>query len=220
MISLFLTCTAVLFLQTRIAVWNDKNLPADAIPVIRSWPGTPQIVTNKMCDLLAKRYSCRAYFRVDILAIMKADACRYMALYNFGGEYADLDVQFLKPLKNCTGLCVGHEYQPFDKRRDFANYFMAVDSANNPCLKKAVTLCCNRLASVVIDFNSDPHLVHNSCGPSAFTESIRSCASVMSHAQLKSHVAHHVASVNWKQNYPSWVKERKAIAGWSSVYQH
>ena len=152
MISLFLTCTAVLFLQTRIAVWNDKNLPADAIPVIRSWPGTPRIVTNKMCDLLAKRYSCRAYFRVDILATMKADACRYMALYDFGGEYADLDVQFLKPLKNCTGLCVGHEYQPSDKRRDFANYFMAVGSANNSCLKKAVTLCCNRLASVAIDF--------------------------------------------------------------------
>ena len=149
--------------------------------------------------------------------IMRADACRYMALHAFGGIYADLDVSLKRPFPQCSGLCVGYEYS--GNNPTLANFAMSA-TRENGCLMRAVSLCCQRLKSVKMNFTEDPHLVHNSCGPHTLTEAASGCADIMSHTELTTHVHHHIASNHWKTGYPSWIVERMKRAKWSHVYQH
>jgi len=203
----------------RIAVWKSHDLPFQSKRAVRSWPGTPFVVTDTMCGALAKRNRCTGYFRADIMNIMRADACRYMALHEFGGVYADLDVVLNKPLnaRACPGLCVGYEY---DNTRTFSNYFMMAQ-ANSTCLKRVITQCCQNLGVIHMDFKKDPHLIHNSCGPNMFTEVTKGCVShVMSHHELTDVTTHEVASTTWGAQYPSWARERMKRAGWKHVYEH
>ena len=203
----------------RIAVWKSHDLPLEAKRAMRSWPGEPFVVTDSMCDALAKRNRCTGFFRADIMNIMRADACRYMALHEFGGVYADLDVVLHRPLSAhaCRGLCVAEEYA---NKNTFSNFFI-VAQANNTCLGRAITQCCQNLATTIMDFKRDPHLVHNSCGPNMFTEETKSCvSSVMRHNELTQHITHEVASTAWNEKYPSWVVERMERAGWKNVYEH
>lgn len=202
--------------ETRLAIWKTTDLPEIARSAIRSWPGEPRVVTDAMCKALAVRYNCSAYNREDIFNIMRADACRYMALHEFGGVYADLDVQLLMPVPPCDGLCAGYE----SVTPALANYAIMAERGNS-CLEKAINLCCTRLATVEMDFGADPHLVHNTCGPFAFTEASGSCADTMPNRELDRYFRHHVASATWAQyGYPSWLQERKRMAGWSHVYEH
>ena len=67
-----------------------------------------KIVNDSECQELASQHSCYGYNRTDIMNIMRADACRYMALYAYGGIYTDLDVTLKRPfVGSCDGLCVG-----------------------------------------------------------------------------------------------------------------
>ena len=150
--------------------------------------------------------------------IMRADACRYMALYEYGGIYSDLDVTLIRPFhRHCNGLCVGKEYSNLDV---FANYCIVSQRADT-CLRRAIDLCCARLETVEMNFKADPHLVHNTCGPSAFTEAVQGCVeSVLPNKIFARHVHHAIASAHWKMGYPSWVEERKTRAGWKHIYEH
>lgn len=219
----FIIACTILPVESRIAVWSSENLPPEAEAALNSWPPPLRIVTDSMCEVMARQHTCNGYFRTDVLSIMKADACRYMAVYKLGGTYADLDVTLKRPVPPCladTGLCVGYEYPRSDSRRHLSNYLITASARKNTCIKKAIDLCCNRLASVQINFDLDPHLVHNTCGPAAFTEAVAHCASKMSNYDLNYFVSHSHASARWKGNYPSWIEERKKIAGWKNVYEH
>lgn len=141
-----------------------------------------------------------------------------MALYEYGGIYSDLDVTLKRPFhRQCKGLCVGKEHSHLDV---FANYCIVGRKAN-PCLRRAIDHCCARLETVKMDFKADPHLVHNTCGPSAFTEAVQGCVdSVLPRSIFGRHVNHAIASAHWKDGYPSWVEERKTRAGWKHIYEH
>lgn len=203
----------------RLAVWKTTSLPAESLPAVRSWPGEARVITDAMCAALARRFKCSGYFRPDIMSIMRADACRYFGLYEFGGTYADLDVTLHRAHDEtkCAGLCLGHEYAD---RATYSNYFM-VSRAGNQCMGNVISACCAALLATDMDFRRDPHLVHNTCGPEALTRAATPCASsVMTHGELQNIVSHAIASNTWHSNYPSWIKERMRRAGWSHVYEH
>ena len=216
MLCVYYAMVVTMSLQVRrLAVWKSMDLPMSSNPYVKTW-GYTYIVTDRMCNIMARQHNCRGYFRRDVLNIMRADACRYMALYEFGGVYADLDVELKQSFPECNGLCVGKEYPD---RNTLANYVILAPR-NDSCLYNAITMCCSRLRNVDINFAKDPHLVHHTCGPDAFTQACSSCAQIWSHQQLQRHVRHLIASNVWKNGYPSWIEERKQIAGWSHVYEH
>ena len=203
----------------RLAVWKTTSLPVESRPAVQSWPGEARVITDAMCAALARRHKCTGYFRADIMPIMRADACRYFGLFEFGGTYADLDVTLRQEYdeKSCAGLCLGHEYSD---RAVMSNYFM-VSRAGNQCMGNMISACCAALLETDMDFQRDPHLIHNTCGPFALTRVTVPCAShIMTHSELMSHVSHAIASNSWKDNYPSWIEERMRRAGWSYVYEH
>ena len=205
----------------RILVWVHPNvtLPPQAARAVASWNDNPLIVNDTECAILAKKHHCGAYFRTDLMNIIRADACRYMALYEHGGIYTDLDVMQRAPYNRlCKGLCVARESKD---SRTIGNYFIAAD-ANDTCLLRAIRACCANMQTVSIDFKREPHLVHKTCGPDAFTDAVKDCASeIMPRATLDKYALHIVASNLWKsQSYPSWLEERKKMAGWRHVYEH
>ena len=205
--------------ESHVVVWKSSYvLPSDSQNAIKSWTGMDlKIFNDSQCQEMANRHYCYGYNRSDIMNIMRADLCRYMALYENGGIYSDLDVTLKIPFSgNCKGLCVGREYSD---KNTIANYcFMAPKF--DSCLLKAIRYCCKNLATVKMDFTKDPHLIHHSCGPDAFTKAVSGCARhVWPHNQFSRHVHHAVASSSW-HNYPSWIEERKNRAGWRDKYQY
>jgi hypothetical protein len=202
-----------------VVVWKTTDtLPPQARHHLDSWNPMPLVIVNDTeCGMLARRHHCTGYDRTDIMNIMRADACRYMALYEYGGIYSDLDVTLKRPFDiECSGLCVGKENNELNL---ISNYcFMA--PRFNPCLLGAIHDCCRNLVTVKMDFKADPHLVHNSCGPTAFTASVLRCAHhVWSYRKFEAHLHHAFASGTWR-DYPSWAEERRIAAGWSSIYEH
>lgn len=211
-----------LAIGSHIVVWKTSHtLPKESRKPIQSWKEMPlRIVNDSECRNLAMQHQCYGYNRPDIMNIMRADACRYMAVYAYGGIYSDLDVSLKTPFAgNCKGLCVGKEYSNVN-RKTLSNYcFMAPKF--DSCLLKAIRYCCKNLATVKMDFKKNTQLVHDSCGPNAFTKAVSDCAyRVWPHKLFARHVHHAFASNNWHSGYPSWIQERKKRAGWKHVYEH
>lgn len=201
-----------------VVIWKSSiSLPDDAIPSLQTWNATPlKVVDDRECRALAHHHKCYGYDRPDIMNIMRADACRYMALYAYGGIYTDLDVDLKIPFgDHCKGLCVGREHSDKDTLANFCFMAPQFDS----CLLRAIQLCCDNLRNVKMDFKADPHLIHSTCGPSAFTKAVSSCVyHVWPHKLFYSHIKHWTASNKWS-DYPSWIKERQERAGWKTVYE-
>lgn len=202
-----------------IVVWKTTHdLPKQSKETMKSWKEFPvKVVNDTDCQRLARQHRCYGYSRLDIMNIMRADACRYMALYEYGGIYTDLDVTLKTPfVDNCNGLCVGREYP---HKNTIANYFMKAPQFDS-CLLRAIQKCCTNLKTIKMDFKANPHLVHHSCGPDAFTAAVSSCASrIWPHSYFARHVHHTIASNSWN-DYPSWIQERMKRAGWRHVYEH
>ena len=85
--------------------WRDANVPVNFLPWIGSWKinhptwryvlWTDELMRNMIADRFpAYLNTYDAYDR----AIERADAFRYFVLYEFGGIYADLDMESLNPL--------------------------------------------------------------------------------------------------------------------------
>jgi hypothetical protein len=200
-----------------VVVWKSKTaFPPEAAKSLRSWEPLPlRVADDQDCRTMASYHQCDGYNRPDIMNIMRADACRYMALYAHGGIYTDLDVDLKRPfIGQCKGLCVGKEYTD---KKTLANYAIIAPQYDS-CLLRAIRSCCDNLRNVTMDFKADPHLVHNTCGPTAFTKAVSSCVyRIWPNKIFSRHVEHQTASTKWR-DYPSWVKERQDRAGWKTVY--
>ena len=85
--------------------WRDANVPVDFLPWMRSWkinhPTWRYVLWTDelMRKMIAERFPAylNTYDGYD-QAIERADAFRYFVLYEFGGIYADLDMESLNPL--------------------------------------------------------------------------------------------------------------------------
>ena len=104
------TCRKDFDIPRRIhQTWDSYNVPQDFVPKIKSWmdknPGweywfwTPSDVR----ELLMTSYpgSIPLYDSYNHITY-RADVMKYFVLHSFGGFYADLDTECLKPLQNWT----------------------------------------------------------------------------------------------------------------------
>ena len=85
--------------------WSSYSVPRSFITWIHSWlKHNPDweywFWTDEEIDtLLALKYpELRSVFRDEYQGIQRGDAIRYLAMYEFGGVYADLDMECRKPL--------------------------------------------------------------------------------------------------------------------------
>ena len=84
--------------------WKTKNLPVNFKKYSSTWKNFHPIWDYKLyddndCLAIVKKYFPQfldTYLNLPI-PVMKADMFRYMILYQFGGLYADIDAEALKP---------------------------------------------------------------------------------------------------------------------------
>ncbi|KAK2145389.1 hypothetical protein LSH36_685g00026 [Paralvinella palmiformis] len=86
-------------------IWDTDKIPVRFLPWIRSWiehhPNWEYWfwTTNDVRELIRKNYpKYLTTFNDYGSALMRADASRYFILHSFGGLYADLDTESLRPL--------------------------------------------------------------------------------------------------------------------------
>lgn len=204
-----------------ILVWKTTALPWQANKVMRSWPSNRKVITitDIECDSMANKFNCDGYFRKELMNITRADICKYMATWMYGGVYSDLDISIQMPFNtSCNDLCVSTHDGAGGK--GFASHFFGA-ARRSPCLYRTISSVCYNAKRTYMNFKKDPHVVHNIAGPNAFYKAARACASVRWFEPDKVPYRHHVASASWHgQNYNGWIYERMQRAGWKRVYQH
>jgi hypothetical protein len=89
--------------------WKDSVIPASYVEMVKSWRKThPDWQYWYWTDAAAREFLRQKYPRFLPIFdgysrnIHRADVIRYFILYEYGGWYADLDVEALKSLKNFT----------------------------------------------------------------------------------------------------------------------
>lgn len=206
-------------LTNHVVVWKHGVFPKQATRALASWEQFHTVLfTDDHCESLARQWGCGGYFRTDLMNITRADICRYMATWDAGGVYSDLDVNLLRKFDaRCSDLCVARE---FADGKHYGNHFF-IAARQSPCLQRAIRHSCQRAMRTHMDFRIDPHVIHHIAGPYAFDKAVRGCAAQMSRpAPFYTHHLH--ASVNWHRPglYNGWMHERMKRAKWTHVYQH
>ena len=99
--------------------WKDDNIPPRFQPYVQSWkhhhPGWEYMLwTDEDNRALIEQYYPQHLRMYDSFRskIQRVDAARYFILHRFGGVYADLDFECLRPLDaalECGGCVLGQE---------------------------------------------------------------------------------------------------------------
>ncbi len=204
--------------MNHVIVWKTQELPHQSIEILKTWKGfRTSLFTDRDCELLAKQWKCDGYFRQDLMNITRADICRYMATWEVGGVYSDLDVKVSGPFDaHCADLCVGNEYRRH--LSNIANHFF-IAAKHSPCLQIAIRETCQNAKIAQMDFAINPHIVHHIAGPNAFDKAVKHCA----HNAFKypRFLRHMIASNKWNgPGYKGWVYERMARAKWKHIYEY
>jgi hypothetical protein len=113
------------------------------------------------------------------LNVMRADVCRVLVIYYYGGFYMDLDVDFARPIKDWkpvrwegTDLLLGMEYG--SPQRDINNFFFAA-TARHPCLRILLEHL-NRHGQDPNPFMlRDRNTIHKHTGPTVWLYAFKEC---------------------------------------------
>jgi hypothetical protein len=159
-------------------IWKTRELPDAALDIAVEWARKEphyryKITTDAECEELSKEFpTLRPRYANLKMNVMKADICRLLVVYKFGGIYRDLDVQHVKPLRewfdHSLPVVYGHEDE------HLCQWFFAAH-AGNACIRKVIDHVTEAIANVSLDFNAHPELVIDSTGPGAFTEGMKGC---------------------------------------------
>jgi mannosyltransferase OCH1-like enzyme len=101
------------------------------------------------------------------VGVMRGDLWRYMVIYKYGGVYADLDTECLKPIS--SWMIEDKEFIVCPETSDHFCQWTFASTSGNPILKSVLDLIKDRLLNP--EYGS-PHFVHTHTGPAIWTEGI------------------------------------------------
>jgi mannosyltransferase OCH1-like enzyme len=207
-------------------IWKTHELPAAARGLAEEWVReephyTYKITDDAECEALTHEFpTLRPRYANLKMNVMKADICRLLVIYKYGGIYRDLDVQHVKPLREWFNHSLPVVYGYEDEH--LCQWFFAAH-AGNACIRKVIDHVTEAIANVSLDFNAYPELVIDSTGPGAFTQGMKGCPTppTLTVADLTTEkVRHQFAAMNWRNGYTSWLVERQKMAGWVDILDH
>jgi mannosyltransferase OCH1-like enzyme len=101
------------------------------------------------------------------VGVMRGDLWRYMVIYKYGGVYADLDTECLKPIS--SWMIEDKEFIVCPETSDHFCQWTFASTSGNPILKSVLDLIKDRLLNP--EYGS-PHFVHTHTGPAIWTDGI------------------------------------------------
>ena len=203
-------------------IWKSPDLGKYAAQYHRNWlknePTLPtRIVMDEECRSLAAKYPNRTgllqVYDNFPLNVMRADTCRLLVVYYYGGIYRDLDVDWVRPLSDWFMFNASSRIQiGAETSRDLCNWFFGA-TRYHPCLASVIDLIAERGRNVNTSYE---HFVHFSTGPRTFTDGMRRCGAPPAFNRDEmavSNILHVFGSINWKnvdKTYSSWTDARDA----------
>mmetsp|Transcript_32999 Transcript_32999/g.72379 ORF Transcript_32999/g.72379 Transcript_32999/m.72379 type:complete len:299 (+) Transcript_32999:165-1061(+) len=216
-------------------IWKSPDLPKEALLFHNYWmkmePNlTRRIVTDDECRSLAERYRCtRPHLKGGHclvepydsfpLNVMRADTCRLLVIYFYGGIYMDLDVHWMRPIEDwfnfsaSSGILFGNETRRGYPNPGYCNWFFGARRGHR-CIAITLDEIVERYRSVGGIINvSYEHFVHDHTGPNIFTVGMKKCGvePVYSRADLiRINIWHAHGSVAWNRT-DSWTAAREEL---------
>lgn len=154
---------------------NIEEVPEYAKECIQSWKDLNLEYThNYLSDDDAKIFIKEIYgdkwlniFNSVPLGVMRGDILRYLLIYEFGGVYADLDTQCIKPISSWMIEDADIILAP-ESNLEFCVWTFAA-TAKNPIIKNVI----DRMEKAFENPDySKSHFVHRLTGPWSFTKAI------------------------------------------------
>ena len=113
------------------------------------------------------------------LNVMRADVCRVLVIYYYGGFYMDLDVDFVRPVKDWnvarwegTDILLGMEYG--SPQRDLTNFFFAA-TARHPCMRILLEHLNRRGQDPNPFMLRERYVIHKHTGPTVWLYALKEC---------------------------------------------
>lgn len=209
-------------------VWKNETLFPSAAALDEEWRRKEpcfarRVVTDEECRRLANAFpGMQPHFDNFPLNVMRADTCRVLAVYSYGGVFMDLDIKWMRPFESWLDLTApiffGNES---DDGHHFCNWFFAAER-HNPCLRRVIETIISRFDALSWDeIKQRPHFVTHVTGPRAFTDGIRGCAvPQMTREEIRnSNILHIYGSQRWKtsKGYSSWMEWRSEAFVWHQL---
>lgn len=126
----------------------------------------------------------------------------------------DLDVNYVRPIDQWFSFNASSRIQFGHETPDhFCNWFFGATSWH-PCIASIIDVILERGKQIDVSYE---HFVHQTTGPTAFTEGLRRCGGrpVFTRRDLLvGNIQHVYGSINWKnvdKTYPSWTDARNAV---------
>ena len=169
-------------------VWvGSKKIPPNLLKASKSWkkynPDYKHLIhQDKDCiDLISKHYpQYLDIYEGLLLPVQKADLFRYIAVYHYGGIYADMDTSAVKPLSDLIRVedqcIVGRDDDKKIKGRkkiEYLQWFFAAKK-KHPIFKEVLNVIAERYQEkpCTVDLVSKDNYTYWLTGPLAFTMGI------------------------------------------------
>lgn len=205
-------------------IWKSKELGIYAKAYHEKWQRMEptlarRIVLDDECRDLAAMYHPNETNLLQLydsfpLNVMRADTCRLLVIYFYGGIYMDLDVNYVRPIDQWFAFNASSRIQfGHETPEHFCNWFFGGTSFH-PCIAAIIDVILERGQQMDESYE---HFVHQTTGPAAFTEGLRRCGGrpVFTRRDLlANNIKHLYASINWKnvdKTYSSWTDARDAV---------
>jgi mannosyltransferase OCH1-like enzyme len=127
------------------------------------------IHNNAACLSMATAHGIRSSYADAPMNILRADMCKYLAIYKYGGFAIDMDITPLNHLDSWVDRTLDLVLVR-ESSKLLQNMFVGAAPTHRDIASLIIT-CAQNLQNLVFDFAKDPHLVHHTVGPSAFTAS-------------------------------------------------
>mmetsp|Transcript_35708 Transcript_35708/g.78166 ORF Transcript_35708/g.78166 Transcript_35708/m.78166 type:complete len:226 (-) Transcript_35708:2939-3616(-) len=178
-------------------------------------------VTDDECRYLASLYPNRTGLLETYdnypLNVMRADVCRVLVVYFYGGIYMDLDVKWVRPIDEWFLFNASSRIQygwENETNHFYCNWFFGA-TRGHVCLASVLDLIAQRGRGEgdgpMVD-PKDEHYVHQMTGPAVFFTGIDRCGtrtrpSFTLNEMVKINIKHVYGSINPKwgeEGYESW----------------
>jgi mannosyltransferase OCH1-like enzyme len=210
--------------------WKSKELPTEPPTARQYWDNWGRnephldriILDDNECAVLATFYpDLKPRYDALPLNVMRADVCRVLAVYYFGGYYKDMDVDWRKPLKDWI-VTTDDVVYGWEDEEHYCQWFYAA-KPGDPCVHSILQHITNIIANTsLIDFKKNIEAVIDITGPGVWTDAMQGCPwkPKYRYDDMKFHnVYHDYASQRWDgKDYKSWTKDRKEKAGWAEIW--
>jgi hypothetical protein len=198
--------------------WKAKALNPQAYDLWEEWGVRERLLDRVVlddaeCARLAEIFpDLKPRYDGLPLNVMRADICRVLAIYYFGGLYKDVDVGWMRPLKDWVNY-EDHVAYGWEDDEHLCQWFFAARPGDR-CVWNILQHITNIIANTsYIDFNANIEAVIDITGPGVWTDAMQGCPTPSKYTvnEMKfTNVEHHYASQRWGgKEYKSWIDSRR-----------